>query len=94
MLQALAIVLTLTGSLCLYLSLPNQRWLRRSVSAPSATGSVLSSLILLTAGWAWMQALSPAAGVFTWLMMVMLLLVLFPYFSLLLPAEDPEDGHP
>lgn len=84
-----AIIATLTGSLCLYLASPNQRWLGHALPKGIAFGC--GTVLLLLALGGWLQAFSPVAGLFSFVTLTMFLFGLFPYLSLLKPAGCPHE---
>lgn len=74
-------LLSVAGSVVLYLRSPNQRWLTRSLAG---SGWRLLSWALLLLSWpAWMVTLDAKAGFFAALTLFMLLLGALPLLSLL-----------
>lgn len=77
----LFLLLTLTGSLLLYLSHRHQTLLRHALPAkPALVGAFILMLLALYCGW---QAFSMATAIFACLVITMLTLSLLPFFSLL-----------
>lgn len=74
--EILALALTISGCVFLYLANPNQQWLARSFTTKPA---LVAGSLLLAAGLAsWSVALRPLAGFFVTLDVAMVCLVAFP----------------
>lgn len=81
MIEALALILTILGCVCVYLVSPNQQWLSRA--SPRRPFLAAGSLLLLGGLAAWIAALRPLSGVFVTLHVVMVCLFAFPYAAAL-----------
>lgn len=89
MLMMLALLLNISGSACLYLAHPNQKWL--STVSPRRLFLVLGSMLLIASLAAWIAALQPLAGFFVTLHVAMVCLLAFPYLATLRgTAHAPE----
>lgn len=76
----LAFVLSLAGTVCLYLAAPRQSWLAQPWPARMRWPGLL---LLVLAQAAWLQALRPLAGLFMGITLLMLLAVALPYLGAL-----------
>lgn len=75
----LALLLALAGSICLYLSSPNQRWRSRPLPAVAAR-LVALALILISLFVLWLNT-QPVVAVFMLCGWLMLFLVVLPYLG-------------
>jgi len=85
MITVLIVFLNIAGLLLLYLTLPNQRWLSQPLSAWFYRDT--SIILLIFSAMLWIENMSPAAGLFT---SVVLAMALLPVFSLLSLIWRPE----
>ncbi|WP_421706246.1 hypothetical protein [Alloalcanivorax xenomutans] len=78
---SICLLLSVAGSVLVYLRSPNQRWLARPLAGIG--WRVLSWVLLLLSWPAWMVTLDAKAGFFAALTVLMLLLGTLPLLSLL-----------
>jgi len=84
---SLSFFLTLGGALLFYLASPNQGWLKRRLAPRTAIPAAV--FLEAAALGLWGNLLSPVAGFFAWLSVLMLLLGLFPFLSLFTKRARP-----
>ncbi|GEM_PF-1506396 len=85
MMSVLAVALTFSGCLLIYITNKNQRLLaKQKTMTPRYLGYLLTCVALVC----WLNAVSVASAVLIWLLCIMVILAVLPLLSLIRPGRQ------
>lgn len=90
LMHGLAVVATVAGAACLYLTAPRQLWLPQAL--PAGSGRAVGVAGLLEGWLLWAVLLRPATALFVSLTVVMVLLTALPFAAAAIAATRKRQG--